>query len=165
MTQGTSHVCYAVSQILQMCMYIFSWGHEHLKMKWWYVSCLLALTILSMHMHWNKFFCYTFPPGICKKAQACRAGSHYLYYTQFHSYYLIKIQIRCSDQIADHHLMVYRVQDCNAWSSSAVHDACDVCRAMWNNLDNNLEASEATEQRQIFANIIIGAWNNCSASF
>ena len=54
--------------------------------------------------------------------------------------------IRCSDQIADHHLMVYRVQDCNAWSSSAVHDACDVCRAMWNNLDNNFEASEATEQ-------------------
>lgn len=42
--------------------------------------------------------------------------------------------------------MVYSVHDWSACSSSAVHNDCDVCRAMWNSRDNNLDASDATEQ-------------------
>lgn len=56
--------------------------------------------------------------------------------------YMIELAV----QLVSHHLMVYSVQDWSACSNSAVHDDCDVCRAMWNNRDNNLEASGAIEQ-------------------
>ena len=54
--------------------------------------------------------------------------------------------------------MVYSVHDCSACSNSAVHDDCDVCSAMWNNRDNNLEASAATEQmKHMLATSVKGA--------
>ena len=39
-------------------------------------KCYQVLSIFSL------VFRYTIPPGICKEAEACRAGSHYVHYTQ-----------------------------------------------------------------------------------
>ena len=39
-------------------------------------KCYQVLSIFSLA------FRYTIPPGICKEAEACRAVSHYLHYTQ-----------------------------------------------------------------------------------
>ena len=40
------------------------------------------LEVLSGAFYFLLFFHYNIPWGICKEAEACRAGSHYLHYTQ-----------------------------------------------------------------------------------
>ena len=58
----------------ETCVLWTHWG--------WSRRCALIIKIsrYSRSVNLLYFFCYTIPPGTCKEAEACKAGSHSLHY-------------------------------------------------------------------------------------